>query len=84
MLVAYGAYHFYQLKNQKNTIIPINDVSFGDLVEDGIEQKEIEVSRRDSLVGLRCLLLDTSVFRKRIRARSAVILDLFFSINLHL
>ncbi|KAK9127596.1 hypothetical protein Syun_016393 [Stephania yunnanensis] len=41
-------------------------MSFGDLVEDGIEQKEIEVSRRDSLVGLHCLLLDTSVFRKRI------------------
>ncbi|KAK9126114.1 hypothetical protein Scep_014960 [Stephania cephalantha] len=40
-------------------------MSFGDLVEDGIEQKEIEVSRRDSLVGLHCLLLDTSVFRKR-------------------
>ncbi|KAK9132507.1 hypothetical protein Scep_012035 [Stephania cephalantha] len=65
MLVAYGAYLFYQLKNQKNPVIPINDVSFGDLVEDGIEQKEIEVSRRDSLVGLHCLLLDTSVFRKR-------------------
>ncbi|KAK9092024.1 hypothetical protein Syun_026935 [Stephania yunnanensis] len=61
---------FNKLKNQKNTVIPINDVSFGDLVEDGIEQKEIEVSRRDSLVGLHCLLLDTSVFRKRIRARS--------------
>ncbi|KAK9169135.1 hypothetical protein Syun_001275 [Stephania yunnanensis] len=47
------------------SIIPINDVSFGGLVDDGIEQKEIEVSRRDSLVGLHCLLLDTSVFRKR-------------------
>ncbi|KAK9130160.1 hypothetical protein Sjap_010647 [Stephania japonica] len=40
-------------------------MSFGGLVEEGIEQKEIEVSRRDSLVGLHCLLLDTSVFRKR-------------------
>ncbi|KAK9097889.1 hypothetical protein Syun_024934 [Stephania yunnanensis] len=40
-------------------------MSFGDLVEDGFEQKEIEVSKRDSLVGLHCLLLDTSVFRKR-------------------
>ncbi|KAK9125825.1 hypothetical protein Scep_014671 [Stephania cephalantha] len=45
MLVAYGAYLFYQLKNQKNPVIPINDVSFGDLVEDGIEQKEIEEAR---------------------------------------
>ncbi|KAK9082516.1 hypothetical protein Syun_031298 [Stephania yunnanensis] len=70
MLVAYGAYLFYQLKNQKNPVIPINYVSFGGLVDDGIEQKEIEVSRRDSLVGLHCLLLDTSVFQKRIQARS--------------
>ncbi|KAI3904656.1 hypothetical protein MKW98_014836 [Papaver atlanticum] len=37
---------------------------FGELVEHMIEEKE-KVSRNGSLVGLHCLLLDTSIFRKR-------------------
>ncbi|KAK9152354.1 hypothetical protein Syun_010663 [Stephania yunnanensis] len=54
MLVAYGAYLFYQLKNQKNPVIPIND---GESLTESLDEELPEISKWQSIVWLAILAL---------------------------
>ncbi|KAK9134020.1 hypothetical protein Scep_013548 [Stephania cephalantha] len=54
MLVAYGAYLFYQLKNQKNPVIPIND---GESLTESLDEEVPEISKWESIVWLAILAL---------------------------
>ncbi|KAK9156386.1 hypothetical protein Sjap_003866 [Stephania japonica] len=54
MLVAYGAYLFYQLKSQKNPVIPIND---GESLTESLDEEVPEISKWESIVWLAILAL---------------------------